>query len=79
MSVDKEVEEINQKKLKAKGAKIVEKQQAVNYETVVMQLSQYLNARGLEMMNMSNDLRDMVANERQRLHSKINQIDSQKE
>ncbi len=79
MSEDKEIEEINQKKLKAKGAKVVEEQKAVNYEAIVMQLSQFLNTRGLEMMNLSNDLRDMIANERQRVGSKINQVDSQKQ
>ena len=78
MSEDKEVEAINQKKLKQKGAKIVEEQKAVNYEGVVMQVSQYLNDRGLEMMNLSTDLRNIIANDRQRKQAAINKPDIEK-
>ena len=76
---DPEVDKINEKKLKAKGAKIVEKQQAVNYESIVMQLSQYLNDTGLHMMNVSTDLRKIIADERQRVNGKINKPDIEKE
>lgn len=76
---DPEVEKINQKKLKAKGAKIVEKQQAVNYEAVVMQVSQYMNDAGLDMMNVATQLRKVIADERQRVNGKINTPDSEKE
>lgn len=63
---DKELEEINNKKLKAKGAKVVEKQEAVNYQQVLIQVAQYLNDRGLEMMNLSGDVRRIIAGEIQR-------------
>ncbi len=63
---DKEIEEINNKKLKAKGAKVVEKQQEVNYQQVALQVAQYLNDRGLEMMNLSGDIRKIIAGEIQR-------------
>ena len=62
---DPEVEKINQKKLKDKGAKIVEERKDLNYEGIVMQLSQYLNDMGLEMMNTATELRKVIANDRQ--------------
>lgn len=79
MSEDKEIEAINQKKLKAKGAKIVEERKEVSYEQMVMQLSQYLNDRGLEMMNVSTDLRKIIADDRQAKHAKLNAPDNEKQ
>ena len=76
---DPEVDKINQKKLKEKGAKVVQKQEAANYESMVMQLSQYLNDTGLHMMNVSTDLRNIIANERQRKNSAIQKPDSEKQ
>lgn len=79
MSEDKEIEAINQKKLKAKGAKIVEKEEKVNLEGIIINLSQYLNDRGLEMMNVSTDLRKMIGDLRQKAHEKVNTPDNEKE
>jgi hypothetical protein len=79
MSEDKEIEAINQKKLKAKGAKIVEKEEKVNLEGIIINLSQYLNDRGLEMMNVSTDLRKMIGDIRQKANEKINTPDNEKE
>lgn len=66
MSSDPEVEKINQKKLKDKAQKVQDEQTPVNFEGVVMQLSQYLNDTGLHMMNISTDLRKLIAEERQK-------------
>lgn len=79
MTEDKEVQEINARKLKAKGAKIVEEKQKVNFEMVAVQVSQYLNDRGLEMMNLATEIRNIVANERQKANAKINTPDSEKQ
>lgn len=79
MSEDKEIEAINQKKLKAKGAKIVEKEEKVNLEGIIINLSSYLNDRGLEMMNVSTDLRKMIGDIRQKAHEKVNTPDSEKQ
>ena len=76
---DKEVQEINARKLKAKGAKIVEEKQKVNFEMVAVQVSQYLNDRGLEMMNLATEVRNIVANERQKALTKQNLPDSEKQ
>lgn len=78
MSEDKEIQAINSKKLKEKGAKVVEQNQKVNYEAIVMQVSQFLNAIGLQMMNMSEELRTIIANERQKGLAKQNAPDNEK-
>lgn len=76
---DKEVQEINARKLKAKGAKIVEEEKKISFEMVAVQVSQYLNDRGLEMMNLATEVRNMVANERQKALTKQNLPDSEKQ
>ena len=76
---DKEVQEINARKMKAKGAKIVEEKQKINFEMVAVQVSQYLNDRGLEMMNLATEVRNIVANERQKALTKQNLPDSEKQ
>lgn len=67
---DPEVDKINQKKLKEKGAKVVEEKKAINYESLAMQLSQYLNDTGLDMMNTATQVRNIIANERQQARNK---------
>jgi len=79
MSEDKEIEAINQKKLKAKGAKVVEEKKTINYEAIIMQLSTIFNDRGLEMMNIGTELRNVIANERQRKLEQINKPDNEKQ
>lgn len=79
MTEDKEVQEINARKLKAKGAKIVEEEKKISFEMVAVQVSQYLNDRGLEMMNLATEVRNMVANERQKALTKQNLPDSEKQ
>lgn len=73
---DPEVDKINQKKLKEKGAKIVEEKKELNLEGLLMQLSQYLNDTGLHMMNVSTDIRNIIAQERQDKRNK--QIEEKK-
>jgi hypothetical protein len=76
---DKEIQEINQKKLKEKGAKIVNQQQEkYDPERILLELLGFMQQRGLEMLNISNDVRAAIANNKQQNLTKQNIPDSEK-
>lgn len=72
MSSDNEVEEIQKRKLKEKGAAIVkEKEQQYDPEKVLFMLLEYLNKYGLDLMNTANDLKTQIVNlKQQKLNEK---------
>jgi hypothetical protein len=75
MSTDKEVQEINERKLKEKGAAIVEKQKQefkYNPENILFQLLEYMRIRGLEMMNVSEDTKAQILNDKQKKRNEQN-------
>lgn len=63
---DKEVEEINQRKLKEKGAQVVkEKEMQYDPEKTLFVILEYINKLGLDLMNTSNDLKTQIINYKQ--------------
>ena len=66
MSSDKEVQAINEKKMKEKGLAVKAKQeQKYNPESLLLQLLELMRVRGLEMLNISEDAKAMIFNHKQ--------------
>lgn len=81
---DKEVQEINQKKLKEKGQKVFEQQQKqkmMNYnpEQVLFELLEFINQRGLELMNVTQQIKTAIINEKQSKLAQQNKPDKEKQ
>ena len=81
---DKEVQEINQKKLKEKGQKVFEQQQKqkmINYnpEQILFELLEFINQRGLELMNVTQQIKTAIINEKQSKLAQQNKPDKEKQ
>ena len=76
MSSDKEVEEIQKRKLKEKGAKVIEEKE-IQYdpEKILFTLLEFINKYGLDLMNVSNDIKQQIMNIKQK---KLNEQNSGK-
>ena len=72
---DNEVEEIQKRKLKEKGAKVVE-ERAVEYdpEKILFMLIEYVNKYGLDLMNVSSDLKTQIVNLKQKKLNEQNNV-----
>lgn len=67
MSTDKEVQAINEKKMKEKGLAVKAKQEEkYEPESLLLQLLEFTRIRGLEMMNVSEQITNQIMNAKQK-------------